>query len=222
MFGIIRVVSSSVSCRSSSHSTLLLGFCTIRSFLRDSGTTPRGDKSVFEPTVFFRIRAPDPSTQHPAAAPSPPAPEHPAPEPPAPSTQKQQHPVPQHPAPRNSSTQHPAPSFFSLSNILFFLRTSFQYSGHTNFRASSMAPQSQNRAPRILWSIHRPLSHHLLPSQSVATSVFARRGCLLPILATRCEKFSRMVSDCERHVHHTTTHSDPAKVQTGHQHHCQS
>ena len=63
-----------------------------------------------------------------------------------------------------------------------------------------MAPQSQNSVPRILWSIHRPLSHHLLPSQPVATSVFARRGCLLPILATRCEKFSRMVSERERHV----------------------
>jgi len=68
-----------------------------------------------------------------------------------------------------------------------------------------MVSRPQNSIPRMLWSVYRPpfsetLRHRLLSSQSVATSVFARRGCLLPILATRCEKLSRTVSDRERHT----------------------
>jgi hypothetical protein len=72
------------------------------------------------------------------------------------------------------------------------------------FRASSMFPRSQNSISRTLWSGYRPpLSEtlrHPPSSQSVATSVFERRGCLLPILATRCEKPSQTVCDRKRHT----------------------
>jgi hypothetical protein len=68
-----------------------------------------------------------------------------------------------------------------------------------------MVLRLQNSIPRTLWPVYRPpfseaLRRHLLSSQSVATSVLARRGCLLPILETRCEKPSQTVSDRERHT----------------------
>ena len=68
-----------------------------------------------------------------------------------------------------------------------------------------MVSRPQNSIPRMLWSVYRPpfsetLCHRLLSSQSVATSVFTCRGCLLPILATSREKISQTVCDRERHV----------------------
>jgi hypothetical protein len=68
-----------------------------------------------------------------------------------------------------------------------------------------MVLRLQNSIPRTLWPVYRPpfsetLHHRLLSSQSVATSVLARRGCLLPILETQCEKISQTACDRERHA----------------------
>jgi hypothetical protein len=79
-----------------------------------------------------------------------------------------------------------------------------------------MVPRLQNSIPRTLWPVYRPpfsetLRHRQLSSQFVATSVFARRGCLLPILATRCETIPQTVCDRERHVP-TTQQSTPTQL----------